>query len=573
MAISAFTLICSPSVLAQTPAGLGAPTREELRPPPLSRPDRERKVEIVGGIERTSCPLADPQYADIRVTIDRVDFNNLKAVDQSELRETYAQYLGSSQPVSIICEIRDSAATLLRNRGYLAAIQVPTQRIENGTIKLEVLYARVTAVRVRGDAGRGEKLIASYLEKLTGNEIFNRFDAERYLLLARDLPGYDIRMTLTPAETGPGDLIGEVTVSRSRYRVDLNVQNLAARDTGRWGGQISGEVYDITGLGDRTYASFYTTAEYREQQILQFGHDFRIGSDGLTIAGQFTYAWTTPDLGRAGAARIEAKTLFASIEASYPIVRRQAATVQAALGLDFVDQDIRFIGPLTRDRLRVAYVRLDAEAIDFRSGQTPQWRVKGSLQYRQGLDILGASERCDILCLFTRTRTPPSRFDGDPTASLLRFQGEAEFALSSDLSVFIRPVAQLSFDPVFSFEEFSGGNYTVGRGYDPGSITGEDGAGFQFELRGARYKPFKKSDISVQPFVFVDSAWAWDDSRNNANDPHRLTSVGGGVRANISDRFRLDLTVAAPTRRAGFQLRKGKARFLLSLTTKLLPWR
>ena len=563
----------SPAPLyAQTPGNVSAPTRDELRPPSRSAPLNERSVKIEGGVERTSCPLAAPQYRDIRVQIDQVEFNNLQAVSPSELRETYAQYLGSSQPVGVICEIRDSAATLLRNRGYLAAIQVPTQRIENGTIKLEVLYAKVTAIRVRGDAGRSEKLIQSYLEKLTDTPLFNRFDAERYLLLSRDLPGYDIRMTLTPAGTGPGELIGEVTVSRTPYRIDLNVQNLAARDTGRWGGQIGGEVYGLTGLGDRTYVSFYTTAEFQEQQILQFGHDFRIGSDGLKVAGQFTYAWTEPNIGAAaGAARIKAETLFASVEASYPLIRRQSASLRVAAGLEFIDQDIRFIGPLTKDRLRVGYVRLDGEAIDFRGGQSPNWRLRGSLEFRQGLDILGASKRCDIICLFTRT--PPSRFDGDPTSSVVRFEGEGELAISDDLSFYVRPMAQYAFDRVFSFEEFSGGNYTIGRGYDPGVITGEDGAAIQFELRAARYKPFQKSDITVQPFVFADAAWAWDDSRNAANDPHRLLSVGGGVRSNLSDRFRLDLTVAAPTRRAGLQPRKGPARFLLSLTAKLLPWR
>ncbi|OAO01838.1 hypothetical protein A8B75_13880 [Sphingomonadales bacterium EhC05] len=567
-------LICllSGPVNAQTPGNIAAPTRDELRPPSRSAPRQERSVEIEGGVERTSCPLAAPQYRDVRIQIDQVEFNNLQAIGQAELRETYAQYLGSSQPVAIICEIRDTAATLLRNRGYLAAIQVPTQRIENGTIKLEVLYAKVTAIRVRGDTGRSEKLIQSYLEKLTNVELFNRFDAERYLLLSRDMPGYDIRMTLTPAGTGPGELIGEVTVSRTPYRVDLNVQNLAASDTGRWGGQIGGEIYGLTGLGDRTYASFYTSAEFREQQILQLGHDFRIGSEGLKIAGQFTYAWTEPDTGAAaGAARIKAETLFASIEASYPILRRQSASVHIATGLEFIDQDIRFIGPLTKDRLRVGYVRLDGQAIDFRGGQAPKWRARGSVEFRQGLDILGASKPCDLICLFTRT--PPSRFDGDPTSSVLRFEGEGELALSDDLSFYVRPMAQMAFDRVFSFEEFSGGNYTIGRGYDPGVITGEDGAAIQFELRGARYKLFEKSDIAVQPFVFLDAAWAWDDSRNGANDPHRLVSVGGGVRANLSDRFRLDLTVAVPTRRAGLQPRKGNARFLLSLTTKLLPWR
>ena len=47
----------------------------------------------------------------------------------------------------------------------------------------------------------------------------------------------------------------------------------------------------------------------------------------------------------------------------------------------------------------------------------------------------------------------------------------------------LSPRAQYSDDPLFAFEEFSGGNYTAGRGYDPGIITGDSGFGFQSEVR------------------------------------------------------------------------------------------
>ena len=122
----------------------------------------------------------------------------------------------------MICEIRDAAATMLRNKGYLAAVQVPTQKIENGIVRLEVLYARVTAVRARGQVGGAEDKIAGYLSKLTEDEIFDRNRAERYLLLARDLPGYNVQLTLKPAGTAPGDLIGEVSVLRRPYALDCD---------------------------------------------------------------------------------------------------------------------------------------------------------------------------------------------------------------------------------------------------------------------------------------------------------------------------------------------------------------
>ena len=132
-----------------------APTRDELtRNPPAPAP--QSSLNVVGDVERSPCPLADPQYAEIRVKVADVQFNNLKGATPDELRSTWAEYAGTDQPVAVICEIRDAAATHLRNKGYLAAVQVPTQRIEGGVVRLEVLYARVTAIRARGQTGGAE---------------------------------------------------------------------------------------------------------------------------------------------------------------------------------------------------------------------------------------------------------------------------------------------------------------------------------------------------------------------------------------------------------------------------------
>jgi hemolysin activation/secretion protein len=324
-------------------------------------------------------------------------------------------------------------------------------------------------------------------------------------------------------------------------------------------------------MGDRTSIALYSTADFEEQQILQLAHEFRLGSEGLTLGGRFTYAWTKPDIGAAaGAPEITARTLFASFEASYPFVRTQAADIRGAAGLDFVNQRVRFLGPLSNDRVRVAYLRVDANAIDTRHVRMPKWRVAGTLELRKGLDIFNASERCGAACPVGTVTA--SRLDGDASATAIRFAGMAEYAVSPMLSVAILPRLQYAFDPLLSFEEYSAGAYTIGRGYDPGTIIGDDGAGFQFELRAGRLQPFASTSLVMQPFVFVDQAWVWKKNSALALDHQRLTSVGGGVRATWDDRVRLDMILAVPTRRAGLQTEKGDPRLLITLATRLVPW-
>ena len=556
------------SLLASAPAFAQsvAPTRDELtRPQPSTAPPKST-LNIVGGVERSPCPLANPEFADVRVTLTDVQFNNLKGASVGEMRRTWADYAGSDQPVSVICEIRDRAATYLRDKGYLAAVQVPTQRIENGVVRLEMLYARVTTIRARGQTGGAETKLAGYLSKLTEDEVFDRNRAERYLLLARDIPGYNVQLTLKPAGTGPGELIGEVSVIRQPYALDAVVQNLAASETGRWGGQLRGQLYGLTGLGDSTFVSVYSTLDFKEQQIVQVGHIFRPGNEGLTVSGQFTYAWTKPSIdSNPGDPAIKARTLFATLGLSYPLVRSQSHNVTLGAGFDFVDQKVNFFGPLTRDHLRVAFVRADFDAVDLKS-RRPKWKIGGGIELRKGLNILGASEKC---C--DQGDTPPSRADGRATGTLVRINATGELALGNSLTVAVLPRAQVGFDPLLSFEEFTAGNYTVGRGYDPAVLTGDSGAGVSAELRGPRVSPFKRSRFLIQPYLFGDAAWVWN--KNEGGDPEHLKSAGGGLRAGLDERLSIDAAVAVPIEKAGIDNRRGNPRFLLTLTTRLLPWR
>ena len=88
--------------------------------------------------------------------------------------------------------------------------------------------------------------------KLTEQEVFNRYDAERYLLLAGDLPGYNVRLALRSAGAARGEVIGEVTVEHQPALVDVTVQNLGSRELGRWGALARAQIFGLTGLGDRT---------------------------------------------------------------------------------------------------------------------------------------------------------------------------------------------------------------------------------------------------------------------------------------------------------------------------------
>src|SRR3982751_2252476 len=164
-------------------------------------------------------------------------------------------------------------------------------------------------------------------------------------------------------------MIGEVNVIRRPYAVDAMVSNLAAQETGRWGGQLRAQAFGLTGLGDETSVSIYSTSDFKEQQIFQASHSFRPGNEGLTINGQFTYAWSKPDIDKQNSADpdLKSRTLFATLGLAYPLVRTQQKNLTLGAGFDFVNQKTDFFEPLSRDRLRVLWARADFDAVDLRS--------------------------------------------------------------------------------------------------------------------------------------------------------------------------------------------------------------
>lgn len=578
------------AVLALMPALAAAqsvtPTREELDRAQIRQPEDRAtgRVTVDGEVERTPCPLAEPRFANVKVTIGGAEFRNLGPVPAAALNDSFAEFVGREVPIATVCEIRDRAATTIRRMGYLAAVQVPPQRIEaNGTVVFDVLMAKLVGIQVRGDAGNSEKLIAASLEPLKNKPAFNVREAERHLLLARDLPGYDVRLSLRPANTVPGEVVGEVTVTRRQFQMEANVQNYGGHAVGRWGGLIRAQINDLTGMGDSTILSVFNTAQTREQTVLQAGHSMAIGADGLRLSGNLTYAWSRPAIVGGG---LKSETLIGSLGLSYPVLRRQASNVRTSFGLDWVDQDVTFNGTLiTRDHLRVLYAQADFDMIDpdslvstiGYSAREPKWRAGGSLEVRQGINALGASDDCGPGPNFSACaapRVPLGRIEGDPSAFVVRASGTFEYRPSPLIAFSLSPRAQYSSSPLLSYEEMSTGNYTVGRGYDPGTLTGDSGVGFSAEVAAFSLMPKSIKHVAVQPFAFFDAAWIWNnDSTFNGIDPQRLYSAGGGIRAVWGDKARIDFTVAAPLRKAGVgATRRGDVRFLINFTTQILPW-
>ncbi|GGZ14079.1 ShlB/FhaC/HecB family hemolysin secretion/activation protein [Novosphingobium colocasiae] len=572
------TLIGATPALAQTAPAPLPQTREELDQSRLAAPapSRAARVRIEGNFDRGPCPLADPAFAQTRVTFAQVEFAGPAGLDLSFLADTWRDKAGQDLPVAALCEVRDRAATALNAAGYLAAVQIPPQRIEkNGTVRIDVMIAKLVEVQVRGDAGPAERTIADHLARLTGQPFFNTRVAERQLLLLGDMPGTQVRLTLKPVAGRPGEVVGDLLVERQPIELAAGIQNLASKATGREGAFVQLALNEMTGLADRTTISGYSTLDFNEQWVLQAAHEMGLGGSGLRIGASVLWGKSDP----AGAGPFHTETLAGDLHLSYPLVRRRALSAAAQIGLELVDQDVDFGNlALSRDKLRVLYARLSVDTVDAgsltgRGGYSlaePRWRLGGLVELRKGLSALGASDDCSPITDCTAPHVPISDLAADPAAFVVRAQANAEYRPTPGITLAAAPRIQYATDALLSYEGFSVGNYTVGRGYDPGALLGDSGVGSSFEVRVGKLSQGGQT-FQFQPFAFFDAAWVWNRD-DGSGGPQSLFSAGGGLRARWEDRIDASLMLAAPLKRAPLQPERGDLRILFTVKARLLPW-
>lgn len=560
LASTAFTPVLSLAQSAPAPAAVTPGTSAAELDPNARAP--KPPARAAGGAFAPEppgpCPLSE---SPLQVSLSSVTFKGSTAVGDARLRAAYAEYLGKPQPVAVICTIRDRVSRIIFDSGVLARVEIPEQRISGGALQLEVIEAHVVNVRVRGDVGPVQAAIERYAEKLRGMRPFDMNKAQRYLLLASDVPGVTARAAIRPStspERGAVDI--DITVTREKPDLFVNVQNTGSPQVGRWGGLARADIAGFTAWGDQTTLTVFTTADAREQWLAQLGESARFGADGFVTRGTITVGRSRPGevLRPLG---LKSDSLVGNLEAAYPLVRERTQNLNLAGGLDVIDQktEAAGVGRISRDKLRVAYARADG---DYRT-EIAQHPVLASaaFQVRKGVSLLGASRE---------GQTFLTRAVANPQAWVIRGSGGLDILLADRLTGQFRGQAQYSSSTLLPYEQVSVGGLTVGRGYDPAALLGDKGVSGAFEVR---YGPLQlHPKVIAAPYAFFDAGYVANNNTaiTGLYKSRTLTSVGAGVVFRLFNRANFEVTYAHPLDSVRTNGPRAGDRVLVQLTASLL---
>jgi hemolysin activation/secretion protein len=416
-----------------------------------------------------------------------------------------------------------------RERGFVFARAAVSGDAASGAYTLRMREGVVSSLEVAtGDDALAGAVLRAFRGVREGAPL-NAADVRRGLANVASIGVTNVRPTVRRARADPDAIDLILVVEPPPNQLFVQAQNYNIEPLGPWGALVGVRVQGLTPLYERSALGLYLAEDGEKQQALQASSEALLTRSGLKARVEAAYALARPGDALAPL-DVEGETAFFSAELAHPLVVRRGLIGAGRVSLEAIEQETTFLGDrvLNNDHLRVvqAGVRLDG-----------LWRglVWGAgADVRKGLSALGASARGDRNL---------SRGDADPEATLLRIETEATTKVGAAGSVRVAARGQHADTSLPAFEEFNFGALSGGRGFDPAVISGDRGVALTAEFAT---RPLAVGDVVAgQPYVFVDAARAWNEGAALVRRADGV-SAGIGVRADVLERARIDLTYAEP---------------------------
>lgn len=504
--------------------------------PGAVQPGRDRPLPEIPTQPELDFRLLAPEPSPVPRSIDDLRFrlNDLRIEGATKLpadrfRPLYANLVGKDVTLADLRAVADGIEKDYREAGYfLVRAFVPAQRVQGGIFTISVVEGFVSAVSVEGSNEGTQSKTKDYLAPLLAEKPASLATIERGLLLAGDIPGVVATGLLRPSPSVPG--ASDLVVSELQPPVNggLSVTNRGSAFTGVW--TVSGNAA-INGLFGPDQLSAGLTAAPRsfEQVVGQVRYRRAIGSEGMIGSLFFNIARGEPG-STLSVLNIRTDSWAVGPRLAFPVLRSRAETLVVEGGLTVQDARVKVLGAgLSHDKWRV----FDIGVSYLRNGfLDANWA--GSVGIAKGLPGLGGTKSGSTVLSRSGGQTDFTKLTG--SLRMMR-------TLAGALGVTLQAQGQYSFDRLITGEQITFGGTQIGRGYDPGAITGDHGlagsAELHYDIRFAD-QPVQ----ALQPYLFVDGAKTWYISTAGIPGHASMTSVGLGTRVWLRYNFSFDVEVS-----------------------------
>lgn len=496
----------------------GAPSLALAQPAAVVDQGRvDRKPQVGRDLKKAQPPAKLPPRGEVRVAdsgpgapLARVLVSG-SSLPQASLDAAVAPFAGRPLTRETVTAITEAVgAVYARSDIALYTIVAPDQDLSTGELRLTAIEGRITQVALSGDTAGDMTLVTTYGERLAGEAPLRKRTLERYLSLARDIPGLKVQADMLAGQAA-GDVVLAMDLKQQRTDLALSLTNRGSEILGRTQAQADFSVYGLARQGDMTRLTVALPTEIERFQYYAVTHSTPIGSDGLRAQVSAGYLRTRPE-----SIPVKGKAVFGGLQLSYPAIRSYDEDLYLTAAFDGLNSTNAVFGQGTAtERTRV--LRGAAAWSKDRYVYAVSAAVVGSF----GIDGLGA-------------RTTPGL--ADAAFKKLNLEAGADVMLSPRWTVRLKAAGQSTGDLLPASEQFGLGGEPYGRAYQQAVVIGDTGWAVSAELalKALTAGRFKDTEI----YGFVDGGQVTQKARFTV--PKRsfdLGSSGVGVRVAMGEKI------------------------------------
>lgn len=493
LAAAGFAWVC-PQVSAQTDTP--GQVSESLKPAPELTLPSSPEVDIDATQPVRVVPLVAADQA--LLTVKGFEFTGNALFSEQHLSAQLRSYIGRRVTLADLYEAADRIAGFYHEQGYtLATVNLPPQKVSEGTVLMQISEGRVARVVVEGDERYRPESIRHYLGTFRSREIYRAESLQQGLRTLSTLPGLKVKATVRPGETaGDSDVL--LTLDERPLQGGVTVDNFGRESVGEYRLTASATLNNPLGVEDQLQLSGLVS----EDALTRYGallYSVPLNFHGTRLRFGYSHADFEID-----DSPVEGRSRNGELTVEHPLLHDARQRLLMSLGATRTLSNADFSGlifnqtSITLLRLGLAYTRTHDNAAV----------TQVSSAMSSNFDSLSIEDFAD------------GEVEGNQR---LKWDLDVQhlMPLARSLQLYVRAAGAWSPDPLVDTEKFSLGGPGSVRGFPSAEVRGDYGYFGSVSLQHMS----ALAGLSLRSRLFVDGGEVFSV---DAPDAGSLSSVGIG---------------------------------------------
>lgn len=495
----------------QTDLNTDLPSYDTIKPDlntsPAQFDDIKSDINSSSPIPETS----NAMEAQVSMEIKTFEINESLILTKEELNDVTRPFIGKLIDIETLNEVVNKINTLYLEKGYITAkAYLPEQKVQNGSIKINLVEGKVGDIVIEGNKWTRSSYIKGKISQKP-DVIFDLNQLEKDIMKFNRENAVKLRASIKPGKVFGTSDIYLIADDKNPFHFTPTFDNTGRENIGVLRGGTSFTADSLLGYRDQ-FTMGYSRA--RSTDIAFSSYNFPIGNRGTRVGGSFAFSNIKISSGPFEKLNIEGNSYNYSGYVSQQFISTRKIDFSGDLSVNFRQVTTFFDEfPLYTTQVRSLVAGLNFQYRD----NWGYWSTRHA--FANGLDLLGGNVRF---------------FKYNGYATRVHNFGHGIIGI-------FRGALQLSDDMLPPVEQFQIGGSTTVRGYSEGLLIGDNGYLLSAEIRFPL--PFLPKQVGkfqvrdrIRGLVFCDHGGAFPDD-GDASSPHHydyLTSVGMGLRGYIT---------------------------------------